>query len=350
MSGLPWLFFLPWGCGLATHVRTSDSLVRRAPCAPSCWPDCPQSSRTGVPCLPAADVWPYKTRDAAKEELGERVVAAARPAAVVSPTVCHGFKLFGDSAWCLAAFDREPRDTVGLSFGIEERDLWSETMSNVFHMPTKLYDCFQDPAKSPPLSHTAPNAAGSCVGKEMHCYETKYESYPVCLGSGNGIIEGRTYSSLTDLLRGRAALSVHLKMDVEGSEWSVLEALLDAPNDLAKVRTLDIEVHFGFAAASEAAHRRGNLEDPVRREVAIFERLAATLAVVGSNMETNAQGWNPASSCPEHVCEEPSVHTKGGFPVNQFAISFVNLDVIRNFQSRPSTKLAVEVASNGTAF
>ena len=29
-------------------------------------------------------------------------------------------------------------------------------------------------------------------------------------------------------------------------------------------------------------------------------------------------------SCPKQQCEEPFVHTSGGVPVNQFAISFVN--------------------------
>ena len=44
----------------------------------------------------------------------------------------------------------------------------------------------------------------------------------------------------------------------------------------------------------------------------------------GTNIETNADGWQPAQSCPKQQCEEPFVHTSGGVPVNQFAISFVN--------------------------
>jgi len=33
----------------------------------------------------------------------------------------------------------------------------------------------------------------------------------------------------------------------------VLQNLLNSPNDQAKIRTLDMEVHFGFQASSEAA-------------------------------------------------------------------------------------------------
>ncbi|CAE7719854.1 unnamed protein product [Symbiodinium pilosum] len=241
----------------------------------------------------------------------------------------HGFKLFGDSAWCLAAFEDVPNGLQGLSFGIEERDLWSETMSNVFHMPTKLYDCFQDPKKSPPLSMSAPNAAGSCEGVQSHCYETAYEAFRICLGPDDVMLEGRRYTTLNDLLRGRAPLSVHVKMDVEGSEWTVLEALLANATDLAKIRTLDMEVHFGFGAASEAPKHRGSMEEVVRREVGIFEKLAATFLTVGSNVETNAQGWNPAAACTK-LCDEPLVHTRGGFPVNQFAVSFVNPAMLRS--------------------
>ncbi|CAE7610916.1 unnamed protein product [Symbiodinium natans] len=226
-------------------------------------------------------------------------------------------------------------------------------MSNFFHMPTKLYDCFQehrfaiklsfgDPSKSPPLSMKAPNAAGPCTGVQSHCYETAYEAFRICLGPDSGVLEGRTYTTLADLLQGRKPLSVHVKMDVEGSEWSVLEALLANASDLAKIRTLDMEVHFGFAAASEARHRKSP-EEAIRREVGIFTKLASTFLAVGSNVETNAQGWDPATSCAK-LCDEPLVHTSGGFPVNQFAVSFVNPALLR-----AKSPHQMEVTSRGIA-
>ena len=38
---------------------------------------------------------------------------------------------------------------------------------------------------------------------------------------------------------------------LRGSEWTVLEQLLASDEDQAKIRTLDMEIHFGFRAASE---------------------------------------------------------------------------------------------------
>jgi len=293
--------------------------------------------------LPVAASWPYKTQRTWSTDLGERIVRSAIPSPKVNEDACGGFKLFGDSAWCLAAFaDAPARNLQGLSFGIEERDLWSETMSNFFHMPTKLYDCFQDPKKSPPLSMTAPNAAGPCRGKQSHCYETPYQAFRTCLGPDSGVLEGRNYTTLAQLLQGQAPLSTHVKMDVEGSEWSVLEALLSNAADLAKIRSLDIEVHFGFAAASEAQRRQKNPEEALRREVSIFEKLARSFLAVGSNVETNAEGWDPGASCSRALCEEPLVHTRGGFPVNQFAVSFVNPALLQK-----TPKLALEVAAHG---
>eukprot|EP00439_Symbiodinium_sp_Y106_P076959 s531_g16.t1 len=69
---------------------------------------------------------------------------------------------------------------------------------------------------------------------------------------------------------------------------------------------------------------RRSKKDQLQREVGIFEQLASRFAVTGTNIETNADGWQPAQSCPKQQCEEPFVHTSGGVPVNQFAISFVN--------------------------
>ena len=47
--------------------------------------------------------------------------------------------------------------------------------------------------------------------------ETAYEAFRICLGPDSGVLEGRTYTTLADLLQGRKPLSVHVKMDVEGS-------------------------------------------------------------------------------------------------------------------------------------
>eukprot|EP00440_Ansanella_granifera_P012955 gb/GFBE01014073.1/.p1 GENE.gb/GFBE01014073.1/~~gb/GFBE01014073.1/.p1 ORF type:complete len:347 (+),score=69.62 gb/GFBE01014073.1/:1-1041(+) len=317
--------------------------IRRESCKPSCLPNCPQSSRTGAPCLPHADVWPYKTKETWRSALGERIVKAAHPDPQVSEKSCHGFKLFGDSAWCLKALENDPEDVLGLSFGIEQRDLWSETMSNFFHMPTKLYDCFQDPSSSPPLAMTAPNAEGSCAGRSDHCYETRYEAFRKCLGAQKKTIEGREFGTLTELLTGRAPLSTHVKMDVEGSEWGVLKDLLKNKDDMARMRTLDMEVHFGFGSPPEGMTK----EQQIKEEVEIFEKLAQHFAVTGSNVETNADGWSPGKDCAKQQCEEPAVHTKGGFSVNQFAISFVNRKFLKD--GSKDNKQSVSISASGSA-
>lgn len=42
-----------------------------------------------------------------------------------------GFYLFGDVTWCTRAFTAAPVALVGLSYGIEERDIWSELMAQI---------------------------------------------------------------------------------------------------------------------------------------------------------------------------------------------------------------------------
>ena len=68
---------------------------------------------------------------------------------------------------------------------------------------------------------------------------------------------------------------------------------------MKKIRTLDMEVHFGFGAASEAAHNKGSKMDQLQREVGIFEQLASRFAVTGTNIETNADGWQPGAELPQ---------------------------------------------------
>ena len=49
-------------------------------------------------------------------------------------------------------------------------------------------------------------------------------------------------------------------------------------------------------------------------------------------------GWNPAAACTK-LCDEPLVHTRGGFPVNQFAVakwqSRMLSNCLGNFQGDP---------------
>ncbi|CAJ1329380.1 unnamed protein product [Effrenium voratum] len=111
------LVMLPVVWALKIDPQSQRFGVSRA-CTQACAPHCPASSRPAVPCMPTANVWPYKSNQSWSVELGERILAAAHPNPKVSEKSCGGFKLFGDSAWCLKAFADEPAP-LGLSFGIE---------------------------------------------------------------------------------------------------------------------------------------------------------------------------------------------------------------------------------------
>jgi len=297
------------------------------------------SSRPGVPCLPAAEVWPYKTNTPWRTALGDRIVASATP--VVTEQDCEGFELFGDQTWCLKAL--QTPGSLGLSFGIEERDLWSEKMSSLFRVPTQLFDCFIEPEKSPPIAGTAPNGTGPCDKNGGHCYEVPYQSFRICLGPRRTVVDGRKYDTLTSRLSGRGPLSTHLKIDVEGSEWTVLEQLLDNEDDMGKVRTLDMEVHFGFTPASDG-EARGTEQERLERQVEVMERLQRRFWVTGSTLEEYRQGWRPTQDCPQQQCHEPVVHTSGGFSPQQFAVSYVSRDLV---SVQPKRSLASLAAAPG---
>jgi hypothetical protein len=213
-------------------------------------------------------------------------------------------------------------DIVAFSYGIEERDPWSEKMASLFKVPSHLYDCFIEPEKSPEIAKTALNNT-ACEKDQPHCYEMPYWSYRTCLGPP-GEVDGRRYETLSSHLKNRGPLSTHLKIDVEGSEWTILDDLMKSPEDLAKVRSLDMEVHFGFNSASEKEFRDWSEKDRLERHVRIFEELAEKMIVTGTTIETYRQGWWPDKDCPEQQCHEPVVHLRGGWSPQMFAISYIN--------------------------
>lgn len=98
-------------------------------------------------------------------------------------------------------------------------------------------------------------------------YSAAYESYRICLGAEEKLQEGRRFETLVPHLQPFPALSVHLKIDTEGSEWTVLDQLMDSSvkdrirSKTARYlgcwgRTLDMEVHFGWDNQGNLAHTR----------------------------------------------------------------------------------------------
>ncbi|CAJ1401033.1 unnamed protein product [Effrenium voratum] len=281
------------------------------------------SSRPGRPCLPTPAEWPYKTKLKSPAKLGERAVAAAM--GEVTEKQCHKWHLFGDMTWCMKAFSHsDPSALIGLSYGIEQRDLWSERVSQLFKIRTRLYDCYQRPEDSTPLGGRAINASGACTEEGPPCYEAPYEPYTICLGPESRLLESRRFESLQLHLRNRKRLSVHLKIDVEGSEWEVLEWLLSSP-EIDKIRTLDMEVHLGFLSGSGKDFARSSMKskDRIAYDIDILERLRQVLTCTGSSLEVLAEGWmndGEGGKCGGR-CQQPEAHAAGGFPMTQFAIS-----------------------------
>jgi hypothetical protein len=263
------------------------------------------------------------SRNAWREDLGERIVAAVTPYAWAERR-CGGFRLFGDSTWCLNAMHGS--NVLGLSYGIEERDLWSEMMSNVFHMPTKLYDCFTPPARSPPIAGTAPNGTVSCQGRDDHCYESPYESFRTCLGPEAMRVNSRSYETLQQHLQGRAPLSTHVKIDTEGTEWGVLEQLVASEVDQDKIRTLEMEVHFSYRTEGDRSSQRMPQKQFLERNAGVLEKLRDKFVVTGSTLEVYREDWHPEKECARH-CVEPAVHIPS-MSVDQFAVSYVHRDLL----------------------
>lgn len=275
--------------------------------------------------MPPAPEEPFDQETPWRSALGLRVLSAV--VGQVEEKDCQGMELFGDSTWCLSAM-KQP-GVLGLSYGIEERDMWSEKMSNVFKMPTQLYDCFIPPRQSPPIAGTAPNATQSCQSHPGHCYETQYQAHRICLGPEQKTINGRRYETLAMHLRGRRRLSTHVKIDSEGTEWAVLEQLLASPEDQDKIRTLEMEVHFSFVPEGDSDEAKQMKEQELLEyRAGLMERLLDKFAVTGTNLEVYRQDWRPEEMCPRKSCQEPALHLPRGLSMDQFAISYMHRDLL----------------------
>lgn len=315
--------------------QPATSAAATTPEAPKSWaescsynPDHPGSSRPGRPCLPPLRHWPYNDRSEWRISLGERILAAATPP--VDKKHCGSFQMFGDMTWCKKAFDgSQGKGHVALSFGIEQRDHWSEIMSNDFGLPSELYDCVTNLKHSPPMAGTAQK--GNCGKASGACYEQPYEPHHFCLGpEAKTRKDGKEFITIEKVLEKYSKpLSIHLKIDVEGNEWAPLDWLSSNNQAVEKIRTLDIEVHFGSTSERETVAGIEELSDEERftREVEILEKVTTKFAVVGSTLEVFREGYDE-SSCAEGTCHEPPVYVAGGFSVTSFAISVVNRQLV----------------------
>jgi len=229
-------------------------------------------------------------------------------------------------------YDPVPKPAVSA----QERDIWGELVTQKFGLPLHLYDCYIPLDRSPPMSGTAPNNSQKCLKNDLGepkldviCYAANYYPHRSCLAGQDIVVESRHFVTLEEQLRGWPKLSVHLKIDVEGSEWDVLEWLTNNPAEWDKVRTLDMEIHFGFGSAAELPqYKAWSLQEKLTRQVSIMEALRKRFFCTGSTLEVYRQGWSPQDNCGVQPCGEPPVYLPNGFSVTAFAVSYVHKELV----------------------
>lgn len=206
-------------------------------------------------------------------------------------------------------------EVSGISYGTPGgQDPWSEVMSNLYLMPTTLVDCKEKHLVSAETHD--PNSEQPC--STTNCYSVTYTNTRSCLGDEDTVKDNVTFETLKNGLRDRAALSTHVKMDLEdGAEWKVLEQLVADDSDMAKIRTLDFRAHMTESQV------------PLEKRVQIFEELVKNFAVVGSTVQKlfHDEHWDYVQgrgADPKYRREPEGDFTSSGMPFNDFAVSMVN--------------------------
>lgn len=320
---------------------------------------------------------PYATHDPRRESYGDRLHKAA---AVSNATVraCGGVWSFGDFSFCAQFLPQETACATAkhapcgpplkgveklkdlpeasglkaLSYGIRERDFWSEWMSNRYAIRSRLYDCFWFEARGPMNTNLSAGALGQtpCPSwrRTQGCYDAPYEARHVCLGETTAPMvalhttKGKQtvqFQTLEEGLRNERPLSVYLKLDIEGSEWLVLDQFLQRDEDVAKVRTLQLEVHLNrFSRVTNATKSpRDRPEDQLDFKVGVVERLAEKFAVYASTIQTlhndeeDRLYWEMQKN-PNYTEPEPVAYTSRGFRLDQYCLSLVNRALLAGAQ------------------
>jgi len=298
--------------------------------------------------IPRPDVEPWRM------ELGDRIVRAA--SAKDAMRSCGSFYSFGDVVFCKKAMPMEtetgkanvlysgrnyiikegqakaiaknlpkPDEFIALSYGIEGGDLFSEIMSNSYGVKTQLFDCYFEGNHGPAAIPYVNLSSGGAPCTKRNCYSTSYEMNRVCVNESyakRGANEdGRLFEPLSSALEAQKPLSVFLKMDVEGAEWETFRKLLNNPEEMDKLRTINFEIHLNRGGPKRAT------KESLTEMVEILEKLSKKFAVTGStidllhrvNLRQYAAGkLNPDATKGSHV------FSKQGIPLDQYCISFVN--------------------------
>lgn len=222
---------------------------------------------------------------------------------------------------------------VGLTYGIRDRDMWSEIMSNRYNVSTELYDCFWKEDRGPMGSTDfSVGALGKQECENLDsgiCYGATYEPKKVCVGAEAKTYEadGRTlvFETISTQLKDRKPLSVFMKMDVEGSEWDVLAQLLKDPEAIGKIRTLDLEVH--------PLYFTNKIGQVLEGRVSLMEKLTEVFAPVASNIQHIHERYLidlkvKVAANASYVEPEPWLHARNGGNMDSPTISYVNRQLL----------------------
>ena len=145
---------------------------------------------------------------------------------------CETWQRFGEhnDGGYLSCMDNMKNGSLlaAYSMGVQHHDQWSSDIYDSFHIPVYQYDC------------TVSRPAQDCG--DCHFF-------PACLSSGksNELFPGKTKWTLEEAIENSKMLKVPdrsllMKMDIEGSEWSLLANT--SMQTLKKFRQLIIEFHW----------------------------------------------------------------------------------------------------------
>ncbi|CAE7507344.1 unnamed protein product [Symbiodinium necroappetens] len=111
--------------------------------------------------------------------------------------------------------------------------------------------------------------------------------------------------------------------------------LTNNPAEWDKVRTLDMEIHFGFGSAAELPQYKAlSLQEKLTRQVSIMEALRKRFFCTGSTLEVYRQGQlrglalRRAPASESFGKEGPPVYLPNGFSVTAFAVSYVHKELV----------------------
>lgn len=161
-------------------------------------------------------------------KMGKSTLALLGMVAPCAP--CKTMKRYGESndggyVVCQELLETGTPPIASYSYGVHERDKWSQDIANAFHVPVYQYDCFN-------------TGMTQCDGCDQHFFTE-------CLTDQNAT-PTQKFKTLTEHLKRNGHLdapdhSLIMKMDIEGAEW---DFFTNEPHEtLKKIKFLVVELH-----------------------------------------------------------------------------------------------------------